>query len=209
MPSPRFENLPPEKRTQILTAAGEAFAEHGYDGATVAHILGHAGISTGAAYYYFDNKADLFTAVVTSYVDRIMDHADFTIEATHAAGFWEEFLEKMRGVMAQAWEPHRVLGALRIAWKLSKELRGDDAIAAQFRRSEGFLRDLVSHGRRVGAIRTDVPAALIERLIASLDEAVDVWLQEQEAFDQAQMLALMGPLVSMLRRMLEPPEGNP
>ena len=60
MPRPRFEKLPVEKQEQILEAAAKEFTAHGYDGASLNRILEEAGISKGAAYYYFDDKADLY-----------------------------------------------------------------------------------------------------------------------------------------------------
>ena len=64
MPRPRFDKLPPDKRGRILEAAALEFAAHGFDGASLNRIISTAGISKGAAYYYFDDKADLYATVV-------------------------------------------------------------------------------------------------------------------------------------------------
>ena len=42
--------------------AAREFGEHGFEGASLNHILAEAGVSKGAAYYYFEGKADLFAA---------------------------------------------------------------------------------------------------------------------------------------------------
>ena len=57
MPRPRFNKLTAEKRESILEAAAKEFATHGFEGASLNQILSNAGISKGAAYYYFDDKA--------------------------------------------------------------------------------------------------------------------------------------------------------
>lgn len=51
------------RRTQILDGARRAFAQYGYDGATVALLEEATGLSRGAIFHYFDGKKDLFAAV--------------------------------------------------------------------------------------------------------------------------------------------------
>ena len=69
--SPRHSGeAPSAKREQILKGAHEIFAEYGYEGASMSVIARHAGVSKGTLYNYFDNKADLFTAVVNQKAER-------------------------------------------------------------------------------------------------------------------------------------------
>ena len=49
-----------ERREQILRDARRCFAEHGYEGATVARLEQATGLSRGAIFNYFPSKADLF-----------------------------------------------------------------------------------------------------------------------------------------------------
>jgi AcrR family transcriptional regulator len=48
------------RREQILRDARRCFAEHGYEGATVARLEQATGVSRGAIFNYFPSKADLF-----------------------------------------------------------------------------------------------------------------------------------------------------
>jgi AcrR family transcriptional regulator len=48
------------RRAEILDGARSAFAEHGYEGATVARLEEATGLSRGAIFHYFENKNDLF-----------------------------------------------------------------------------------------------------------------------------------------------------
>jgi AcrR family transcriptional regulator len=54
----------PEKERQILDGAAAAFAESGYEGASMSHIAVMAGVSKGTLYNYFDGKKALFGAFV-------------------------------------------------------------------------------------------------------------------------------------------------
>jgi AcrR family transcriptional regulator len=49
-----------ERREQILEGARRCFAEHGYEGATVARLEREIGLSRGAIFNYFASKGDLF-----------------------------------------------------------------------------------------------------------------------------------------------------
>jgi AcrR family transcriptional regulator len=56
-------------RERILTAAGELFAEHGFDATPTSRIAERADVPKGLIHYYFRRKQDLLTALV----DRLPD----------------------------------------------------------------------------------------------------------------------------------------
>jgi AcrR family transcriptional regulator len=76
------QTLKPEVRGRILDAAERAFFDHGYDGATVTDIATQAGISGANIYRYFEGKAELFEAVITTeFVDQLDALVDASIDA--------------------------------------------------------------------------------------------------------------------------------
>ena len=62
-----------ERREQILDAARRCFAEHGYEGATVARLEQEVGLSRGAIFNYFGSKEDLFVELAVQDSKRISD----------------------------------------------------------------------------------------------------------------------------------------
>jgi AcrR family transcriptional regulator len=56
-------------RARLLEAAGAAFAERGYHGASVEEITERAGYSRGAFYSNFQTKDDLFLAVLDAHIE--------------------------------------------------------------------------------------------------------------------------------------------
>src|ERR1700732_3110303 len=61
-----------ETRRQILDTALALFRERGFEGTTIRDIAGRAGLSLGAAYYYFKSKE----AIVGAYYDYVQqEHA--------------------------------------------------------------------------------------------------------------------------------------
>jgi AcrR family transcriptional regulator len=53
-------------REKILAAARALFTERGYEGATIRDIAGAAGMSTGAVFASFADKAELFEAILAA-----------------------------------------------------------------------------------------------------------------------------------------------
>ena len=54
-----------ETKRDLVASATEEFAEHGYEGASLRQICSKAGVTTGALYFFFDSKEDLFKSVVS------------------------------------------------------------------------------------------------------------------------------------------------
>ncbi len=70
-------------RGRLLQSAKRLFIERGYDGATVREIAADAGLSTGAVFASFADKADLFDAVLTA---DAMDQLESMRAAGHERG---------------------------------------------------------------------------------------------------------------------------
>jgi AcrR family transcriptional regulator len=53
-----------ERRLQLIEAAGELFAERGFDDTRIVDIVERAGVAKGLFYWYFENKEALFRDLV-------------------------------------------------------------------------------------------------------------------------------------------------
>ncbi len=62
----------PAMREQILDGAQQVFMQIGYDAASMNDITRAAGVSKGTLYVYFENKEDLFAAIIDRQKCRIM-----------------------------------------------------------------------------------------------------------------------------------------
>jgi AcrR family transcriptional regulator len=60
-------------RERILMAAGELFAEHGFDATPTSRIAEHAEVPKGLIHYYFHRKQDLLAALVDRLPDESVD----------------------------------------------------------------------------------------------------------------------------------------
>ena len=89
-------------RSQVLEAAAKVFPRRGYHKTSVEEVAEQAGLSIGAVYSNFDNKADLFLALYDRQVRRwIADlekraaDVESPEELARAAGaWWTEFMSR-------------------------------------------------------------------------------------------------------------------
>jgi AcrR family transcriptional regulator len=62
---------PEETRERLLDAAARVFELKGYEGATVAQIAREAGVSSGAIYAHYANKAELLVDALRAHSERV------------------------------------------------------------------------------------------------------------------------------------------
>lgn len=98
----RREARPPE----IIAAALNCFAAHGYAGTRIEDIARHAGVTVGTVYRYFNGKAALFEAVITQ-----------SIAPTLSRG---EVLARRRGEQADRLLKRLVLGWWRLVHRRAR-----------------------------------------------------------------------------------------
>jgi AcrR family transcriptional regulator len=132
-----------ERREQILEGARRSFAEHGYEGATVARLEHEIGLSRGAIFNYFPSKEDLFIELAARDTKRVSEvFLDQGIE-----GVVHEILD-----FDPSW--------LSVYLELVRRARTDSAFRQRLenRESEFVLanRARVEEAQRAGEIRDDL-----------------------------------------------------
>ena len=160
------------RREEILEGAQRAFAQHGYEGATVARLEEETGLSRGAIFSYFENKEALFINVVGRSSARLVEiwleggfralleailHEDpewlsVQIEATRRVRTEERFREQIARLDEEAKKtrPSRY-ERLRPSSPRRPPDRGDGAVP-QLRRQRPC--DRANHRRRASRIST-------------------------------------------------------
>jgi AcrR family transcriptional regulator len=197
--------LAEDKRTRILEAAAKEFAAHGYGNASLNRILEHAGLSKGAAYYYFDGKEDLYTTTLLHYLDELL--ADIPFDATRftAENFWSEVAAVYQYQFTHYYEQPWVFGIAKSGGPVSMEGLAEGPMAALWESAQGLLHQLVRRGRELGVIRADLPDELLEALLVAVDVAHDRWLYARWAdMMPAEIDAAAERIADTLRRLLEP-----
>ena len=174
MPRPRFYKLSAKKRERILEASAKEFSANGYEGASLNRILDEAEISKGAAYYYFDDKADLYATTVLHYSQELISVVNPT--QFEAATFWDELTAVYRHQFTSYAERPWVFGVVKAGGSLSLELGTEGPLVELWQQAQFLLVQLLRRGQELGVIRTDLQEELMLSLVVAVDAAHDRWL---------------------------------
>ena len=154
-------------RQKVLDAARDLFSERGYDPATIRDIAKVAGMSTGAVFANFQDKAELFEAVLAENMERLTEvvrgassgpgDVKARLSAALDAGYHHtlDHLPLMQAIMARSWfQPAQAEQRARGFAKGTLAVIGE------------VLRD----GVRSGDLKQDVDTRLLSEMIW------DAWL---------------------------------
>ncbi len=181
MPRPRFLKLVPEKRQRILEAAALEFASRGFERASLNRIISAAGISKGAAYYYFDDKADLFATVVLHGSRMLAPDTDVDISLLDADAFWPVLLGLYAEMLQKAREQPWLAAVGKLVYGAPPSTDVGGLVAEPFARVHRWLGALIARGQAVGVIRADVHGPLLLAMAAAAAEAADRWIVDDAA----------------------------
>jgi AcrR family transcriptional regulator len=179
------------------------FAESGLEGASYNRIIEKAGLSKGAMYYYFDDKTDLYAAVVDDVQQEMIGEIGPLIPD---GDFWSG-IERMfrRSIQFAVARPE--LASLMRSLRDVRHVR-EGAVAEMYRKSRELTQQLIERGQATGDVRTDLPQSLLVSVAFAIGEAGDFWL-----IDQFGELAVDGDveltvqlLLRLWRSMLMPPK---
>ncbi len=187
MPFPRFDKLTQERRERVLDVAAQEFAYYGFEDASINRILENAKMSKGAAYYYFEDKADLFATTVQYCVQRL------------------EFSELHRRPLLRSFDQPWLFGAIRAAGKLSPAALERKPLAALASQIKMWAMNIMKRGQQLGMIRTDLPDELIFAWLEALDNASDRWLLVHwQKLDRAAIARYSDQTVEAMKRAVSP-----
>ena len=149
-------------RQKVLDAARQLFAERGYEPATIRDIAKGAGMSTGAVFANFQDKAELFEAVLSEDMSKLAETlkaaaategtAKARLAAALSAGYHGslEHLPLVQAVIARSWfQP------------VAAEMRTRAAIKPLI----SVVTDTLQTGVREGELRQDADVHLLSDLV--------------------------------------------
>ena len=210
MARPRFANLDLDTRRRILETAAAEFATHGFDGVSLNQLIDRLGMSKGSFYYYFDDKADLFTTVVDYAWATVLPVDELDLEVLDVDTYWPALESLMREARARVREHPWLVGFTRLMYNPPESLSVREALAEKFAEARQWQAALIRRGQELGTIRDDLPAELLQVLLIGADEAGDRWIVNNwDRFNDAEIERLFEEVLAIYRRMLEPPPDRP
>ncbi|EIK96650.1 transcriptional regulator EmhR [Pseudomonas sp. M47T1] len=194
-----------QTRANILDAAECVFYEKGLATTSMLDIAQHAGLSRGALYWHFKDKAGLVQALLDS-----LDEPIHRLLAASAELRRANPLECLRSVLVALLQ--RVAGDARtqrifeiLLHKCELTVESCDLRAqrcARHREAQGKLEDILQEAVTCGQLRRATPVALAAcSLIACMDGTISHWLLSPDSY----ALASEAPrMVAAMMRMLDP-----
>jgi len=189
-------------REALLDAAEEVFFAKGVARTSLEQIARHAGMTRGAVYWHFRNKADLFRALL----DRVrMPFEELVAEtgATHASPLETIRLGCQQGFLRMEQPRHRRVLATLIH---RCEFFGDiDPCAIQAEMAGECLDALEGYftaAHRQGQLKEGIPPEVATRLIqAILSGVFHDWLRDPDAYSiHERGMALVDAQLALLSR---------
>ncbi|HEY6078514.1 MAG TPA: TetR/AcrR family transcriptional regulator [Polyangiaceae bacterium] len=170
----RFEALPRERQDEILRLAAQEFASHGFQGTSYNQLLERLQLGKSSAYYYFDDKRDLFLTVVERCYAAYLGSIEQLAPPTSADEFWS-FVEQssLAGFRFMLRDP--TSAALMQCMDREQALLGELSSERVLHDQAKFYETLLEQGQRLGAVRVDLPLALLADVARSLAISFDRW----------------------------------
>jgi AcrR family transcriptional regulator len=175
------------RRAEILDGARRAFAEHGYEGATVARLEEATGLSRGAIFHYFENKADLFVELAIEMSTRFTD-------LIFESGLHEAF----RALTAESPE------WLAVLIETEGRLRHDEDFVRRFEAKSADVtprvREWFEQQQAEGNLRADISSVELGRFTTSLLNGLALRVAGGDPFEIDAMLRLLDDAIAPRRR---------
>ena len=147
-PNRRAENKA-RTRQKVLEAAKRLFMQRGYEGATMRDIAADAGLSTGALFANFTDKADLFNEVI------LTDFETQHERITKALAGAETVKAKIMAMMSSGYEFHLsqlplLQAGISVSW--SHGLNGELGERPVWKTVTNYLVEILEEGARKGEL---------------------------------------------------------
>ncbi len=148
-----------DQREQILAAAAQLFATHGYPGTSMNEVAAACGVSKATLYHYVRDKHDLLAQITRGHMARLEALVD-DVAALHLppAGRLPELVTRFMRAYASAEYRHRVLTE---DVKFLEEPERGQVLAAERRVTAAFAD-------AIAAQRPDLKAAHLAKPLAML-----------------------------------------
>jgi AcrR family transcriptional regulator len=167
-----------DRRQQILEAALDVFAEHGFEGATTKEIASRADVTQGLIYFYFPSKEDLFFAAFDYQAAQLAERMYGAIETEGRPP--EAVLREMIGRLVDALATPRMVSLLRIMQRTAvhsdpadpRELSSLEAarcrIKEQAHRIGGMFKNYIQEQISTGTLRSVDPSLATQLFVSAV-----------------------------------------
>jgi len=182
-------------RRQVMEAALRVFSQNGYAATTLDDIAREAGVTRGAIYWHFDNKADLYNTLVAEVSGRVSPMIVVTLEEGDSVlGVLREIFVRLLSYMEEDEEfcavQELVLFKTAVTPEMEEGLR--KKVEGTHQMVE-MLTAVIERGIEAGEIRADLkPRDVALAMLGFQNGLTALWLLDNTLFsikDRAEAMA--------------------
>jgi AcrR family transcriptional regulator len=173
------------RRAQLLGAARDVFAAHGYHAAAMDDIAEAAGISKPVLYQHFPSKLDLYSALLTTYTDELTARLRSALLET------TDNEQRVRGAISAYFDFVAGDGqSFRLVFE--SDLRGEPEAVEVLDKALTACIDLVADAVTTDAgLDSDRARLLAVGLVGLSQVTARYWLDSGQAVEQQEAIELM------------------
>jgi AcrR family transcriptional regulator len=165
----------------VLRRAIALFNRRGYDATSIGDLASDLGVTKSAVYHHFDSKESILAAALDEALEELSGVID-AAEADRDADAHDRLTSAIRASV-------QILVAHLPAVTLLLRVRGNSPLEQRAlqrrRRLDEQLARLVHDAAAEGALRSDVDAELISRLVFGMVNSLVEWVRPDGALDAA------------------------
>ncbi len=157
-----------QRRSNLVEAARGVFIEHGYEKTTMKHVMDKAGVSRGGLYQYFDNKEDLFEALIE---EKQMEDIEGSLQAmlNQQGSYWDILLMTFLGNEKKATNEMDPLAPSKLEYFITgrNDKRRQEHARERFFQAYKVTINIIEEGVKAGEFSPRFEPAVIARSIIS------------------------------------------
>lgn len=179
-----------QTRADLLTAAADVFARHGYHGTSVDMVAEAAGYTKGAVYSNFDSKEDLFLALLEARLEdslqSMQDVMDTAAPEDRPAAFGQR-----RDEIAQ-WEPQWFLLEAEFELYAARNPEVRERIAKRQQQTREVIEDALRRHIDELGLKPAYPVEELARLIVAAGDGMSLMaLNNPEGTDTSELMRIL------------------
>ena len=177
-------------REDVIRIAVEEFNARGYEATSMGALAERLGLSKSAIYHHIASKEEILVEATGKALEELRAVVDGALEAS------DDPVEQLRLLIAGTT---RVLCEYPAYVRLLLRLRGNtDVELAIMERRRGITRalvDVVERAQAEGALRTDLEAGVVARLIFGMINSIVEWYKPEGQYAPADLAAITPEMV--------------
>jgi AcrR family transcriptional regulator len=188
------------RKVEIMIAARDLLAMHGFTGTTMAAIAAKVGVVESALYRHFSSKNHLFRETVSYFYAPILNDIE------HAADTMDDPVATVRYVIrrhVRSYIEIPELNRLVVVQARQSSAEEEMGVVELNRRYSSVLTKTIAAGVADGSLRRDLDPRLVRDMIFGAIE--HVWLRHEAHGDQMDVDAVSKDIYALLEPALLPP----